>query len=104
MLEQIKAAWPEFSEQSIGLYGGFIKEKAAVYGRLALEKTIRDAIDVLPKLPKVAELKGFLPAGAAKCRASTQGDCPECEGTGWAWADAEKKRVKRCHCWRKESA
>lgn len=122
MLRLIKGAWPNFSEEKQGnLYAGQLKEWARLYGRMAVEKTIKDAINAEPELPSLAEFRKFLPAGAVRFRATTQDSCPDCEGTGWMRVfegftmgkdvngnpnrvDPKIGAVRRCHCWRKESA
>ena len=104
LVVQIKAAWPKLADQSIGLYAGFIREQAAKHGREAAEKLVREAINHESELPSIAALKVYLPAESRRVTTSVKPDCQDCDGTGWMWADQEQKRVRRCHCWRKESA
>src|SRR6185437_3035313 len=112
MLLAIKGAWPNFSEEKQGqLYAGLLKDWAGVYGRQALQKTIKDAINAEPELPSPADFKKYLPVGAAKLRGVTDATCPDCEGSGWmpifhgktmCGNDIEPNvgAVRRCGCWR----
>ena len=114
-MTRIKAAWPKLADQSLSLYAGFVRETANRHGRSAVDKLIREAINREPELPSIAKLKMYLPVEVRQVKTSTNPQCPECEGSGWMRVfagnttngnpvDAVQGAVRRCHCWRKESA